>query len=126
MLRVLICRELQDLCDRLSFAVRCQSASVLRVLEETQPPHCPFLSADCIKRKTPLSTPLSGEENEALSAFLYALGKSDAASQLKMIEEYDEYLKSCEQRHQLRFDKNAKLYITFGAFAGMTAALLAL
>ncbi len=85
-----------------------------------------FINAECIREKKKLASPLSDEDNEALSRLLFSLGKSDVNSQLTLIDGFKEYIKIKEEQYREEYDKNSRLYLAFGLFSGLVISVLIL
>ena len=83
-----------------------------------------FITAENIKVKSVVRSPLSAEENSELSAFLYSLGKSDSKSQLKLINAFREYIRGCETNYAEKYSKDSRLLISFGFFGGLILSLV--
>ena len=117
-----------SLCDLLSVDISFRASPVTallcELLENGKLVHLGFISADNIKNRLDVSSPLSREENRELSEFLYSLGKTDSKSQLKLIESFKEYIRLAEHSYSEKHKKEAKLYLSFGFFSGALLSLL--
>ena len=83
-----------------------------------------FITIENIRKKGRVESPLSDEENAAISDFLYKLGKSDKENQLMIIEGFGEYVKQMKIKYDNIIAKNSKLYISFGFFGGTVLSLI--
>lgn len=82
-----------------------------------------FLTMETIANQSVISSPLTDEENREISAFLYSLGKSNAQSQILLIDGFREYVKFMITKYSDAYTKNSKLFITFGFFSGALISL---
>ncbi len=117
--KMLICRELVSLCDIISIDISFRKNSVLYLIENNGFEHLSFITADCITDGNALNSPLGSEENKELARFLFSLGKTDAKTQLKMIEGFKSYISLCAEKYSKRCEKDSKIYIVLGLFCGL-------
>ena len=119
----LICRELVNLCDVISIDISYRKNSVMTLINDCAFKRLSFITPECITDRNALSSPLSSEENRELSGFLYSLGKSDMKSQLLLVSGFKEYISLRGERYAGLCDKNSKLYIALGLFAGAVTGI---
>lgn len=112
------------LCLDLGYTVTPITQLLNRILLDERLGNLNFISAENIKRNVQVVSCLSNSENLEISQFLYSLGKSDVHSQIKLINGFREYINARESEYISSFNKNSKLYITFGFFSGVVISLI--
>ena len=86
--------------------------------------HLDFISTEFIKEKAHINSVLSKQENEEISRFLYSLGKTDVASQKKLILSFREYINNALKAYSEKHKRDSKLYVSFGLFFGIVFSLI--
>ncbi len=124
--RITICDELIMLCDMLSLDIKYKKCTVYETLDKCALSSLSFINSEFVKRERAVISPLSREENEALSRLLFSLGKSDAKSQLSMLESFKEYIKISREKYSNYYSRNSKICISFGVFSGLVTAVILL
>lgn len=118
------------MCNALLASLSFRSDSVVVLLDELLGRHeyrrLVFISSAWIIRRQAVASPLSREENEALSAFLYALGKSDLPSQRRTIGTFCDYISRSEAAYAERYHHDARLLVCLGFFTATMLTLILL
>lgn len=126
--RISICNQLIGFCDLLSmdlsYTVNPINKIITKIINNDRYKNLDFITQDCVKQKSVISSPLSAAENEEISQFLYSLGKSDIKSQLLLIEAFREYVSHSRCVYREKHKKDSKLFVTFGFFSGVVVSLL--
>lgn len=97
------------------------SSSVVSLIEKSK---IPYLSKECLNEDYKLNSPLTINENERLSEFLFALGKSDIVSQQKNLKCFEEYLITIKNKYENQFMKKSKVYIALSICSGLVVSLV--
>lgn len=126
--RITVCSELASMCDMLLLDLDYRVTPVTELLKKTLKSetlrHISFISNENVMKKCKISSCLSKAENDELSGFLYALGKSDIKSQKRLISGFKEYIKNSQEIYSEKHRKDSKLYVTFGFFFGIVISLI--
>lgn len=126
--RISICYQLISFCDLLSmdlsYTVNPINKIISKIINNERYKNLDFITQDCVKQKSTISSPLSNAENEEISQFLYSLGKSDIKSQLLLIDSFKEYINHSLSIYRDKHKKDSKLFVTFGFFGGVVVSLL--
>lgn len=126
--RVLICRRLTALCREMLTAISYRSVSVVQLLDELlrkeEYRRLSFISSMHIKQCLPVASPLRSEENEALSAFLYSLGKSDIQSQKRAVCSFCDTCTDWENHYADQLRRNGGLCVGFCFFSAAILSLM--
>ncbi len=69
------------------------------------------------------SSPLPSSETERITSLFSVVGKYDAESQMKFVNEYVGYFKMLKEQYQKYYNNHYKLYLVFGLFGGVLAAV---
>ena len=77
-----------------------------------------------LKQRMKINSPLSAEDNELVSDFIYSLGKSDSNSQLKLIETFRKSIEQSKRKYEVDYSENSRLYLAFGLFGGVVFSLI--
>jgi hypothetical protein len=126
--KINVCKELSAMCDMLcldlNYSVTPITQLVNKVISDERLKDLNFISNDFVKDNLKINSCLSESENKELSSFLYSLGKSDVASQIKLINGFKEYINSHEAEYSELYAKKSKLYISFGFFGAVVISLV--
>ncbi len=118
------------MCNALQTAISFRSDSVVSLLDallkQCDYRHLQFFSSDWIIKQQAVVSPLTREENEALSAFLFSLGKSDLSSQKRAIGTFCDYIEHCEEAYALQYGHDARLFVCLGFFVTALLTLILL
>lgn len=114
------------LCLDLGYTVTPITQLLNKILLDERLKNLSFISSENIKSSKQVNSCLSGNENTEISQFLYSLGKSDIKSQISLIQGFKEYINSAEAEYNALYNKNSKLYISFGFFGGVVISLILL
>lgn len=127
-LRLEICRELIVLCDCLRRDMMYKSTPVKElvadVIESQNLTHLGFINPEKICDENYIYSPLQSTANKELSAFLSSLGRSNAETQLDLVDSFRSYMCSEEEKLKISHTKNSRLYLSFGVFSGLLIALI--
>lgn len=83
-----------------------------------------FISTDNLLKKESADSILNDEENEAISTFIYSLGKSDINSQIKLINGFIEYISFIQKKYLNDYEKYKKINLSFSLFFGLMICLV--
>lgn len=70
------------------------------------------------------SSPLNEKQNQRIDNMISVLGKYDAQTQIKYIEEFLKYFTVQKEQYQRHFDNHSRLYYTLSISAGLLTSLL--
>lgn len=118
--RIVVCNDLIGLCDELLIQL---SFSMKPIKDIILSSNLDYLSVDNISSISIIATPLSYQENEKISHFLYQLGKSDAKSQTKTVNSFKDYLLQVRGKYVEKSNSKSKVYISFGVCSGIILSL---
>ena len=124
--KVRICRDLLSLCDILIIDVSFRKNSLIELLDKNRFSNLGFINSNMIKTREKVISPLNENENSLISDFLFSLGKSDANSQLVLIEGFKENIEIIKRKYENSYAEKARLYLAFGFFSGLAASLVIL
>ncbi len=122
--KVLICKELLQLCDLLALDIGYRNTPLGELISGLPFKRLGFLTIEKIKSRGKMDLPFTEDENSELALFLYSLGKSDSKSQLKLIEAFKQYVSEMKNNYYEKYVKSSKLYISFGFFFGTVISLV--
>ena len=122
--RVTVCKELIGLCDILSIDISQRNNSLTKLLGDGRFQSLDFLNSEMLKQRMKINSPLSAEDNELVSDFIYSLGKSDSNSQLKLIETFRKSIEQSKRKYEVDYSENSRLYLAFGLFGGVVFSLI--
>lgn len=122
--RVEICTELLQLCDLLILDVSFINTPLTELINGFSFKYLDFLTIDNIVKKRCIKSPLTSDENREISTFLYSLGKSGPESQKTLIKGFKEYVNHLMSKYTAEYEKNSKLYLSFGFFSGALISLV--
>jgi stage III sporulation protein AB len=83
-----------------------------------------FISGENLLSKKEVNSPLSKEENDEISQFLFMLGKSDVVSQKKLITGFKSYINNALEAYKAKYKKDSKIYASFGFFFACALTIL--
>lgn len=108
----------------LSYTVNPINKIVSKISDNDRYKNLDFITQDCIKQKSMISSPLTSSENEEISQFLFSLGKSDLKSQMCLVDSFKEYISNSLSFYREKHKKDSKLFVTFGFFSGVVISIL--
>ena len=97
---------------------------VADVIESQKLTHLGFINPEKICDENYIYSPLQSTANKELSAFLSSLGRSNAETQLDLVDSFRSYMCSEEEKLKISHTKNSRLYLSFGVFSGLLIALI--
>lgn len=120
------CRELEAMCESMIIDLSYKVTPIKELLNSSSAGYksLNFINVDNLSSKYMVDSCLNTVENKELSDFLYSLGKSNSATQIKLIEGFKSYINSCAQRYESLFKRRNKIYISFGLFGGIMLSLM--
>lgn len=125
--RVNICDELVSFCDMLCVDISCSrtpiKALLSRILSDDAYKNLDFISFESVISNTPLKSCLSNKDNEALSSFLYSLGKYDSKRQIELISSFKSYITLSKSDYYNAYLSKSKVYISMGICCGLVVLL---
>ena len=124
MKRVKICRALVTLCDIICVDISYRRTPLPELIGTGCSGVLSFITPEAVMKKSELRSCLNESDNAQISDFLFMLGKSDAHSQLKLIESFRSYSEGALKRYSEEYSKNSKLYVSIGVFGGLVLALI--
>jgi len=126
--RLVIYRELIVLCGCLKRDFLYRATPILPLIDQTveryKLTHLSFINSDVLKDGRNINSPLSSAVNKELNNFVHSLGMSDIQTQILLIDGFCDYITKEEEEQKINHSKNARLYLTFGVFSGLMAALI--
>lgn len=114
------------LCDELilDLEYRVTPINILlkRCLENKQ--NLAFISSNVLTENTTIKSVLNSSENAIISSFLCQLGKSDVATQIKLIRGFKEEFNQVKSKYFEQYNRYKKVNLSFGIFVGITICIL--
>ena len=126
--KITVCNQLVHFCDLLvvdfGYSLTPTVLLVDNLLKNESLQSLDFITQEHIKSKTTVNSCLNDNENEKISEFLYSLGKTDIKGQIKLVESFKKYMQICGDNYLQSYNKNHKLYLSFGFFGGLAVSLI--
>ena len=127
-MRMIVCRELISFCDGLlldlNYKVTPAAELIEKVIISRKLKHLKAVDKNYIIRQKCFVSPLNQRDNEEVSAFLFSFGKSDVKTQIKLINDFKEYINTRLNEYTQKHIKDSKLYVSFGVFFGLVFSFI--
>lgn len=126
--KLIVCNQLIHLCDLLiidfGYTLTPSTLLIEKLLCDDSLNYLTFISKENVRSHKSINSCLTESENAKISDFLYSLGKTDVKGQIKLVESFKEYILICRNKYLESYNKNHKLYFSFGFFGGLALSLI--
>ena len=127
-MRTVVCRELISFCDGLlldlNYKITPAAELIEGVVSSRKLKYLKAVDRDFLIREKRFASPLCQKDNEEISGFLFSLGKSDVKTQLKLINDFKEYINCRLNEYTEKHKKDSKLYVSFGVLFGVAFSFI--